>query len=97
MGIGPISAIRPVSMIRPSPEGPDLSRVVEVEHLDQSGQDHSDQDHSDQDPSGQDEYTPADGKVRRGLEDEEHEGPFVADFDDRKDTDASSSKVSFVA
>jgi hypothetical protein len=82
MGIGPISAIRPVSMIRPSPEGPDLSRVVEVEHLDQSGQD---------------EYTPADGKARRGLEDEEQEGQFVADFDDRKDTDASSSKVSFVA
>jgi hypothetical protein len=87
MGIGPISAIRPVSMIRPSPEGPDLSRVVEVEHLDQS----------DQDQSGQDEYTPADGKARRGLEDEEQEGQFVADFDDRKVTDASSSKVSFVA
>jgi hypothetical protein len=92
MGIGPISAIRPVSMIRPSPEGPDLSRVVEVEHLDQS-----DQDQSDRDPSGQDEYTPADGKARRGLEDEEQEGQFVADFDDRNDTDASSSNVSFVA
>jgi hypothetical protein len=55
MEIGPITAVRPVTMIK-SPRGaPDLSRVFEVEYLGQPG----------------DEYTPANGKAERGLEDEE--------------------------
>jgi len=36
MDIGPISAIRPISTIRPSPIAPDLSRVYEVEYLGES-------------------------------------------------------------
>jgi len=58
MDLGPISAIRPVTMIRPSASAPDLSRVFEVEYLGQSGDD---------------EYTPANRKASRGIEDEEEE------------------------
>jgi len=58
MDVGPISSIRPVTMIKPSSSAPDLSRVIEVEYLGQSGDD---------------EYTPADRKASRGLEDEEEE------------------------
>ena len=58
MDIGPVSALRPVTMIRPSPAAPDLSRVGETENRGRSGDD---------------EYTPADGKPPRGLEDEEDE------------------------
>ena len=56
MDIGPVSAIRPVTMIRPSPAAPDLSRVVETENRGHSGED---------------EYTEADRKADRGLEDED--------------------------
>ena len=82
MGIAPISAVRPVSMIRPSPEGPDLTHVVEVELLGQSGED---------------EYTPADRTAQRGLEDEEQEEQPVEDLDPRKDTDALRGNVSLFA
>lgn len=58
MDIGPVSAVRPVTMIRPSQAAPDLSRVGETENRGRSGDD---------------EYTPADGKPARGLEDEEEE------------------------
>jgi len=58
MEIGPITAVRPVTMIKPSRGAPDLSRVFEVEYLGQSGDD---------------EYTPANGKAERGLEDEEED------------------------
>jgi hypothetical protein len=54
MDIGPIAAIRPVAMIRPSPAAPDPSHVYEVEYLGQSSDD---------------EYT-ASKKAARGLEDE---------------------------
>lgn len=58
MEIGPITAVRPVIMIK-SPRGaPDLSRVFEVEYLGQPGDD---------------EYTPANGKAERGLDDEEED------------------------
>jgi hypothetical protein len=56
MEIGPITAVRPVSMIKPLRGSPDLSRVYEVEYLGQSTAD---------------EYTPANGKAERGLDDEE--------------------------
>ena len=56
MEIGPISAVRPVAAIKPSPIAPDLSRVFEVEYLGQSGED---------------EYRPSNRKAARGLEDEE--------------------------
>jgi len=56
MDIAPISAIRPVTMVKPSPAAPDLSRVFEAEYLGQSRDD---------------EYTPANRKAARGLEDEE--------------------------
>jgi len=56
MDIGPISAIRPVAMVRPTAGAPDLSRVYEVEYLGQSGDD---------------EYSPANRKAARGLEDED--------------------------
>jgi hypothetical protein len=55
MDISPVSAIRPVNMIRPSSGAPDLSRVVETQNRGQSGDD---------------EYTPADRKPERGLEGE---------------------------
>ncbi len=58
MDIGPVSAIRPVGMIRPSPAAPDLSRVGETENRGHSGDD---------------EYTSNDKKAARGLEDEENE------------------------
>ena len=56
--IAPISAIRPVTMVKPSPTAPDLSRVFEAEYLGQSSDD---------------EYTPNNRKAARGLEDEEEE------------------------
>jgi hypothetical protein len=58
MDIGPVSASRPVTMIRPSPAAPDLSRVGETENRGHSGDD---------------DYTSNDKKAARGLEDEENE------------------------
>lgn len=82
MDIGPISAIRPVSTIRPSPIAPDLSRVYEVEYLGQSD----------------DEYTAArkaargledeEGEAAEGLEEETGTGTRPA---------AEASRVSFFA
>jgi hypothetical protein len=85
MAIGPIYAVRPVSMIKPSPEDPELSRAVEVEHLGRSEDD---------------EYTPANRKASRGLEDEaedEDHGAPSADLENRKDTGALTSNVSVFA
>jgi hypothetical protein len=56
MEIGPITALRPVTMIKPSTAAPDLSRVFEVEYLGQSNDD---------------AYTPGNRKGARGLEDED--------------------------
>ena len=56
MDIGPVSAIRPVARITPPTSTSDLSRVTETQHRSQTGED---------------EYTPADRKASRGLEDEE--------------------------
>ena len=63
MDIGPVSAIRPVTMIRPSPAAPDLSRVGETENRGHSGED---------------EYAPGDREAGRGLEDEEGDEPTEA-------------------
>jgi len=57
MEIGPISAIRPVAMVKPWPAAPDLSRVSKAEYLGQSSDD---------------EYTP-NRKADRGLEDEDED------------------------
>jgi len=83
MDIGPISAISPVTMVKPSPVAPDLSRVFEVEYLGRTPDD---------------EYTPANRKATRGLEDEENE----SDADESSDAQTSSpatpfGKVSFFA
>ena len=59
MDIGPVSAIRPVAMVKPSPAAPDLSRVFEAEYLGQPKDD---------------EYTPG-RNPSRGLEDEEETDP----------------------
>jgi hypothetical protein len=82
MGIGPISAVRPVSMIKPSPEDPDLTRVFEVEHTG---------------PSGDDEYTSANRKPSRGLEDEEEGGQAPAGLDAPDDADSPPSIVNLFA
>jgi hypothetical protein len=84
MDIAPISAIRPVTMIKPSTPAPDLSRVFEVEYLGQSPDD---------------DYSPAGRKAARGLEDEEDE-EAVESEPGSLDTEAlalpvSGAKVSF--
>jgi hypothetical protein len=83
MDIGPISAIRPVTMIKPISAAPDVSRVVEAEYLGHSGDD---------------EYTPANRKAARGLEDEgqEPEQEILVDSDAPFRTVASTG-VSFFA
>ena len=80
MDIAPISAIRPVTPVKPSPSAPDLSRVFEVEYLGHSGDD---------------EYTPANRKAFRGLEDEEDQIAADEPFD--APGPISSRKVSFFA
>jgi hypothetical protein len=82
MDISPISAIRPVTMVKPSPAAPDLSRVYEAEYLGQSRDD---------------EYTPANRKAARGLEDEE--GETMEEELAEEDTQRAipSAKVSFFA
>lgn len=57
MDIGPISAIRPVSMVRSQSAAPDLAGVFRVEF--QREQD--------------ERYTPSQQKASRGLEDEDNE------------------------
>ncbi|HEY3626539.1 MAG TPA: hypothetical protein VGL00_09650 [Terracidiphilus sp.] len=81
MDIGPISAIRPVTMIKPSAAAPDLSRVFEVEYLGQSSDD---------------EYTPH-RKAGRGLEDkDQEEEPDATEFE-MSEAANFSGKVSFFA
>jgi hypothetical protein len=81
MDIGPVSAIRPVTLVRPSPATPDLSRVGETENRGHSGDD---------------EYTPADRKAARGLEDEEDEAA-VEEPTEAPWQPGSSGTVSFFA
>jgi hypothetical protein len=81
MEIGPISAVRPVPMIKVSRGAPDLSRVCEVEYLGQSD----------------DEYTQANGKAARGLEDEEDVVDETAEPGVVAATVVPSNKVSFFA
>jgi hypothetical protein len=83
MEIGPITAVRPVPMIKISRSAPDLSRVYEVEYLGQSGDD---------------DYTRANGKAARGLEDEEEDvaeepGDGATQAEDVPD----ASKINFFA
>ena len=83
MEIGPITAVRPVPMIKPSRGAPDLSRVFEVEYLGQSGDD---------------EYTRANGKAARGLEDEEENiAEETADAGVEAETVVPSNTVNFFA
>ncbi len=83
MEIGPITAVRPVPMIKPSGGTPDLSRVYEVEYLGQSTDD---------------EYTPASGKAVRGLEDEEEDAAEeTADGATEAEDASHSSTVNFFA
>jgi hypothetical protein len=83
MDIGPISAISPVTMVKPSRVAPDLSRVFEVEYLGHSPDD---------------EYSPANRKAARGLEDEEDEIEGTESEDGQTGfTAAPSGKISFFA
>lgn len=82
MDIGPVSAIRPVTMVKPSLTAPDLSRVFEVEYLGQSKDD---------------EYTSADRKASRGLEDEEDTSLAEAPAYETPNAAEDSGKVSFFA
>jgi hypothetical protein len=81
MEVGPITAVRPVPMIKVSRDAPDLSRIFEVEYLG---------------PSGEDEYTPAkaargleDEEGDVAMETEDAGGPTEADV--------PSSKINFFA
>lgn len=83
MEIGPITAVRPVPVVKPSPAAPDLSRVFEVEYLGQSADD---------------EYTPANRKAGRGLEDEEDEAAEdLAEAGSDHEPVVPSGNVSFFA
>ncbi len=83
MEIGPVTAIRSVPSIKPSPAAPDLSRVFEVEYLGQ--------------PSD-DDYTSSQRKASRGLEDEDDDLEPDADASDASPDAASlPAKVSFFA
>ncbi len=82
MEIGPITAVRSVPMIKPSRRAPDLSRVFEVEYLGQSGDD---------------EYSGANGKAARGLEDEEDAADEPGDAGTQAEGVPHSSKVDFFA
>jgi hypothetical protein len=82
MDISPISAIRPVTMIKPSLSAPDLSRVFEAEYLGQSKDD---------------EYTSADRKASRGLEDEEDTVEAEPAAYESPETAEDSGKVDFFA
>ncbi len=82
MEIGPITAVRPVPMIKVSRGAPDLSRVFEVEYLGQSGDD---------------EYSRANGKAARGLEDEEDVAEEPADAGVHAESIPHSSKVDLFA
>jgi hypothetical protein len=83
MEINPITAIRPVPMVKPSNVAPDLSRVFEAEYLGQSADD---------------AYTPSHKKASRGLEDEE-DGTELEDLVEESAPAefAASTKVSFFA
>jgi len=82
MEIGPIPAIRPVTMIKPSLTAPDLSRVFEVEYLGHSADD---------------EYTPGNGKATRGLEEEEENLDEAAVESGARQLPPPAGKVSFFA
>ena len=82
MEISPITALRPVSMMKRQLEDPDLSRVVEVEQRARSEDD---------------EYTPANRNPPRGLEDEEEDLQAQADVDVPKDSGSPANLVSFFA
>ena len=82
MDIGHVSAIRPVTMVKPSPAAPDLSRVFEPEYLGQSGDD---------------EYTPNNRKAARGLEDEEESDIVEAGEAGLPQVLSSSGKVNIFA
>jgi hypothetical protein len=81
MDIGPISAIRPVTMVKPVPTAPDLSRVFEVEYLGRSGDD---------------EYMSNHRKAARGLEDEE-EGDAEAAEPEAPPQSVAPGRVNFFA
>jgi len=81
MDIGPVSAIRPVVMVRPGSGPPDLSRVSGVQN----------QGHSDED-----EYTSAEGRASRGLEDEDDE-PAAEEAAEVPAAGTRSGKVNFFA
>lgn len=82
MAIGPISALRPVSMMKRSPEDPDLSRVVEVEPIGRPEDD---------------EYTSAERDASRGLGDAEAKAGSPTDLDTPKDGEAPVPTVSLFA
>lgn len=81
MEIGPITAVRPVPMIKVTRGAPDLSRVFEVEYLGQPGDD---------------EYTPAKA-ARGLEDEEDDVAVETADGGLPAEPDLPSNKVSFFA
>ncbi len=83
MEIGPITGIQPVPIIKRSGSAPDLSRVFEVEYLGESADD---------------DYSPANQKAARGLEDEEEDRAEEIDQPGVASPEiAPASKISFFA
>ena len=81
MEVGPITAVRPVPMIKVSRDAPDLSRIFEVEYLG---------------PSGEDEYTPATA-ARGLEDEEGDVAVEKEDAGVPAEENAPSNKVSFFA
>ncbi len=82
MEIGPISPIRPVQMVKPSPTPPDLSHVFEAEYLGESKDD---------------EYTPSRRKARKAEDDEDDLGEDEGDPEAGPETATPAAKVSLFA
>ena len=81
MEIGPITAVRPVPMIKVSQGAPDLSRIFEVEYLG---------------PSGDDEYTAAKA-ARGLEDEEDDVEVDTEDGDLPAEANVPLNKVSFFA
>ena len=81
MEVGPITAVRPVPMIKVSRGAPDLSRVFEVEYLGSSGDD---------------EYTPAKA-ARGLEDEEDDVAVETEDAGVPAEADVPSSKINFFA
>ena len=81
MEIGPISAIRPMAMVRPSSSARDLTGVFAVEFSEQPG----------------DDSYAMNGRASRGLEDENAEDETPHEAADSEQTEGQTGTMSFFA